>query len=300
MKLFITGGLGFVGRQLSHFLLDRGHQVTAVGTQPSQNLIKHRNYKYISADTTQKGVWQDSLKDTDAVVNLAGKSIFKRWSKSYKNQIYDSRIRTTRNLVDALPGKQQITLCSTSAVGYYGDRGDDILTESVSCGDDFLARVSRDWEDEAFRAEEKGIRVLTTRFGVVLGKNGGAMKKMVSAFRWYVGGPMGSGMQWFPWVHMDDLISAIMFVIENQDIRGPVNFCAPNPVRNRDLAKTMGHVLNRPAFMPAPGFMIRLALGEFATTLLSSQRVVPEKLLHFGFNFKYPELKTAVRHIVNQ
>ncbi len=300
MKLFITGGLGFIGRHLSDFLLNLGHRVTAVGTRPGQSLINHNNFKYIAADTTQKGAWLEDLNNVDAVVNLAGKSIAKRWSKSYKKRIYDSRIRTTRNLVDALPEKRRITLCSTSAVGYYGNRGDDILTESASYGDDFLARVSRDWEDEAFRAEEKGVRVITTRFGVVLGKNGGAMEKMLPAFRSFVGGPMGNGMQWFPWIHMDDLMSAIMFIIENQDIRGPVNFCAPNPVRNRDLAKTMGHVLNRPAFMPAPSFLIRLALGEFGTTMLSSQRAVPEKLLHFGFNFKYPELINAVRDIVNQ
>jgi len=299
MKLFITGGLGFIGRRLSEFLLNLGHQVTAVGTRSGHNLIHHKNFKYIAADTTQKGAWQEDLSRVDAVVNLAGKSIFRRWNKSYKKQIYDSRIRTTRNLVEALPETRRITLCSTSAVGYYGNRGDDILTESSSYGDDFLAKVSRDWEDEAYRAEEKGIRVLTTRFGVVLGKDGGAMGKMVSAFRFFVGGPMGDGTQWFPWIHMDDLMSAILFVIENQHIRGPVNFCAPNPVRNRDLAKTMGHILNRPAFMPAPSFLIRLALGEFGATLLSSQRAVPEKLLNFGFNFKYPELINAVRHIVN-
>lgn len=300
MKLFITGGLGFIGRYLSNFLLDRGHRVVAVGTRAGDNLIQHNNFKYISADTTQKGSWQDGLIDVDAVINLAGKSIFRRWTKRNKKEMYESRIQTTRNLVDALPENKRMTLCSTSAVGYYGDRGDEVLTETASCGDDFLAGLSSDWENEAFRAEAKGIRVLTTRFGVVLGKDGGAMGKMVPAFRFFIGGPMGNGRQWFPWIHMDDLLSAILFIIENQEIRGPVNFTAPNPVRNRDLAKTMGQVLNRPAFMPAPRLMIRLALGEFGSTLLSSQRAVPEKLLHFDFNFKYPDLVHAVRSVVYQ
>jgi len=276
MKIFITGGLGFIGRHLSDFFLSRGHQVIAVGIRSGQNLINHQNFRYLSADTTQEGDWQEELKDTDAAVNLAGKTIFKRWNKSY------------------------ITLCSASAAGYYGNRGDDTLAEEETNGNDFLAKVSRDWEDEALRAEEKGIRVVTARFGVVLGKNGGAMGKMVPAFRLFVGGPLGEGTQWFPWIHLDDLISAMMFILENRDIHGPVNFCAPNPVRNRDLAKAMGHVLNRPAFMPAPGFMIRLVLGEFGTTLLGSQRAIPEKLLSFGFDFEYPDIINAIRHIINQ
>lgn len=299
MKIFITGGLGFIGRHLSNFLLNRGHQVAAVGTRPKQNLINHKNFSYISADTTQKGGWQDELQNVDAVINLAGRSIFKRWNKSYKQLIYDSRILTTRNLVDALPTNKEITLCSASGIGYYGNRGDDILSESEANGNDFLAKVCGDWENETFQAEKKGIRVVTARFGVVLGKDGGAMEKMVPAFRFFVGGPIGDGLQWFPWIQLDDLISAMMFVLENKGVYGPINFCAPNPVRNRDLAKTMGKILNRPAFMPAPGLMIRLVLGEFGMTLLGSQRAVPEKLLGYGFNFKYPDIIEAIRHIVN-
>ena len=299
MKIFITGGLGFIGKHLSDFLLDRGHQVTAVGTRPTQTLINHRNFRYISANTTRKGSWQVELEDIDAAVNLAGRSIFKRWNKSYKALIYDSRILTTRNLVDALPANKGITLFNASGVGYYGERGDDILTESDANGNDFLAGVCRDWEDEAFKAKKKGVRVVAARFGVVLGKNGGAMEKMVPAFRFFVGGPMGNGMQWFPWIHLNDLISAVILVLEDKDVNGPFNFCSPNPVRNLDLAKTMGKILNRPSFMPAPGFMMRLVLGEFADTLLGSQRAIPEKLLTHGFNFQYADIGEAIRHIVN-
>ena len=298
MKIFIAGGAGFIGKHLSDFLLNRGHQVTAVGTRPDQNLINHKNFNYISADTTRKGPWQAELKDVDAAVNLAGRSIFKRWSKKYKALIYDSRILTTRHLVDALPTHKDISLISASGAGYYGDRGDDILTENDANGSDFLATVCQDWEDEAFQAEKKGIRVVSTRFGVVLGKNGGAMEKMESAFRFFVGGPIGSGMQWFPWIHLKDLISAMIFVLEHQNVKGPFNFCSPHPVRNGDLAKTMGRVLNRPFVMPAPAFVMRLVLGEFAGTLLGSQRAIPEKLLSSGFSFQYTDIGGAIRNIV--
>jgi len=298
MKIFITGGLGFIGRHLSNFLLRQGHQVTAVGTRPIQNLINDENFRYISADTTRKGAWQDALQDTDVVINLAGRPIFKRWTKNYKQLIYESRILTTRNLVESLPATEQIVLCSASGIGYYGDRGDYILTESEPVGSDFLAGVSRDWETEALHAKEKGIRVVTTRFGVVLGKDGGAMEKMVPGFRFFMGGTMGSGRQWFPWIHIDDLVLAVKFILEHKDIDGPVNFCAPNPVKNRDFANAMGHVLRRPAIMPAPSFMIRLVMGEFGDLMLFSQRAMPEKLLSYGFTFNHPEVEGAVRDIV--
>jgi uncharacterized protein (TIGR01777 family) len=299
MRILIIGGVGFVGSHLSNLLLSRGHTVTAVGRRSTQALINHPNFHYISADTSEEGPWQEKLTDFDAVFNLAGKTIFNRWSDSYKKLIYDSRILTTRNLVAGLPKDKEVTFISTSATGYYGNRGDDLLTEDASPGDDFLAKVGKDWESEAYTAEQKGIRVITARFGVVLGKGGGAMEKMIPAFRFYVGGPLGNGLQWFPWIHMDDLLSAFLFILENQDITGPVNFCAPNPVRNRDLAKAMGRVLKRPSFMPAPAFMIRLIAGEFGNVLLYSQRAVPEKLLSYGFSFQYPDITAAIENIAS-
>jgi uncharacterized protein (TIGR01777 family) len=298
MKCFITGGTGFVGRNLSNSLLREGHVVVAVGLRPKQDIIQHEAFDYISADTSQEGSWQDAVNEADVVFNLAGKSIFKRWTESYKQQIYDSRILTTRNLVDALPENKEITFCSASAVGYYGNRGDETLTESSRCGDDFLAKVGVDWEGEAFRAEEKGIRVVAPRFGIVLGKGGGAMAKMVPAFKFFLGGPLGTGSQWFPWIHLDDLISGLMFVIENKVIKESVNFTSPNPVRNRDLAKTLGKVLGRPALMPTPGFMIRLVMGEFGNTLLASQRAIPDTLQKQGFKFRFEALEDALRDIV--
>jgi hypothetical protein len=298
MKIFITGGLGFVGRSLSLFFLDKGHQVTAVGLSSNRAGIDHPNFSYMSADTTQKGNWQEELREIDYVVNLAGKSIFSRWTEKYKKIIYDSRILTTRNLVEALPANKEVVLCSTSAVGYYGDRGDDKVNENEPNGFDFLANVAVDWEKAALEAKAKGIRVVIARFGVVLGKNGGALAKMIPAFRLMLGGSLGDGKQWFPWIHQNDLLSAILFVLENENINEPLNFCSPKPVRQRQLAKTLGEALVRPSFMPAPSFMIRLFLGEFGETLLYSQKVVPEKLLEYGFQFRYPEINDAINNLV--
>jgi len=300
MKIVITGGAGFIGTQLSDFLLSGGHRVTALGRSADQHRISHENYKYISADTTRSGKWQNELEDADAIVNLAGTTIFKRWTSSYKKQIYDSRILTTRNVVSALPQGKSITLCSASGAGYYGNRGDDSLKEDEKPGDDFLAGVSADWENEALKAADQDARVAVMRFGVILGKNGGAMAKMIPAFKLFVGGSMGSGKQWFPWMHLDDLTAAIQFILETDRLRGPFNFCGPNPTRYRDMAKTLGEVLNRPAVMPAPAFMIRLAMGEFGNVFLASQRTIPDKLLHHGFSFKYPDIKDAIRAVVEQ
>jgi len=298
MKVFITGVTGFVGRHLATLLLQEGHTVSGVGTRTRQDVIHHEIFSYISADTTRPGPWQDALADVDAVINLAGKSIFGRWSDRYKKRIYDSRILTTRNLVDALPENKAVIFCSTSATGFYGDGGDDILTESSPGGDDFLARVGRDWEAEALRAEEKGARVVLARFGIVLGKQGGMMQKVLPAFRLYAGGPLGDGMQWFPWIHMDDLLAAFQFVLKNDTVRGPVNFCSPNPVRNHDFSKALGRVLNRPVFMRTPSLLLRIVMGELAAAVLCSQRAVPEKLLEFGFQFKYPGIEDALTNIV--
>lgn len=298
MKIFITGGSGFIGTRLSSYFLTNGHTVIAIGGRVAGKTLSHPNFKYISADTTKKGLWQDELKDIDAVINLAGRSIFNRWDEKYKKSIYESRILTTRNLVEALSAGKNITLCSTSAAGYYGDRGEDILTESEPSGTDFLAKVCRDWEEEAFKAKDKSVRVAAMRFGVVLGRDGGALEKMMLPIRFFVGGPIGSGKQWFPWIHIEDLISAITFILENKAVNGLLNFTAPKPTRNIELVKTIAGILHRPAFMPAPSFMIRLILGEFGSSLLASQRAIPDKLLKYGFKFKYPDIRSAVSNII--
>ena len=293
MKFLITGGTGFVGTFLTQQLLQNEHEVTVIG-RSSEPVVRSGRFHAISADTTLKGSWQNALKDVDAVINLAGMSIFKRWTPAYKRQIYDSRILTTRHVVEGMTGDRPQTLISTSAVGYYGSRGDDILSEAEPCGKDFLSRVGKDWEQEAFEAEKKNVRVVAARFGVVLGRSGGALRQMITPFKWFVGGPMGSGRQWFSWIHISDLLAGLMFMLDDPKIQGPVNLCSPAPVTSRELANTIGAVLGRPAVIPAPSIALRLILGEFAETLLASQRAVPEKLLSSGFIFKFPDLKEAL------
>ena len=300
MNILITGGSGFVGSNLSRFLLDEGHQVKAVGRSTPPQRFDPDNFQFIAADTTQKGPWQDELADADVIVNLTGASIFKRWTRNYKKVIYDSRVLTTKNVVDALPSGKDIILCSASGAGFYGSRGNDVLSESEPAGSDFLAGVSIDWEKEALKASAKGARVAVMRFGVILGANGGAMDKLVPAFKMFVGGPLGDGNQWFPWLHLDDLMAAIGFVVEHAEISGPLNFCAPSPVRNRELAQALGEVLKRPAILPAPAFMIRLAMGEFGDVFLGSQRMVPDKLVNHGFEFQYSDIRSAIRAIVDK
>jgi hypothetical protein len=297
MKILVTGASGFVGTHLCRFLLNANHHVIGLARSEHHNRISHQNYRFLTADTTRPGPWQERLTEVDAVINLAGRSIFGRWNEGIKSEIRESRIMTTRNVVQGLPQGKATVLISASGVGYYGSRGDEVLTEDSRAGDDFLARLSVDWESEALAARPKGTRVVLMRLGVVLGRGGGAMAQMLPAFKAFVGGPIGDGRQWFPWIHLHDLAAAVLFLIQRPELNGPVNLCAPNPVPNRTLAEAIGKSLNRPAFMRTPAFMIRMALGEFADVLLGSQRVVPEKLLKQHFNFYYPEIEAAVNAI---
>jgi len=299
MRIFISGGTGFVGVNLSDHLLAKGHHVTAVGTSIRHPLQGKDRFIFISSDTTDGGKWQDSLSTVDTVINLAGRNIFRYWTKKYKSQMYDSRILTTRNIVDAIPKDRKIIFLSTSAAGYYGSRGEERLEENALPGDDYLSSLCQDWEKEALRAEGKGARVALMRFGVVLGKNGGALSKMLPAFRYFVGGPLGNGMQWFPWIHMADIASAVDFLIEKQHISGPVNFCAPASVRQGDFAKALGKVLHRPSFFRVPALVLRLFMGELGSSLLGSQRVVPGKLQEEGYIFHYQGLQEALQDIAS-
>lgn len=298
MQVFISGGTGFVGQNLSRHLLHQGHKVVATGRRATQLMIDHPSFQYISADTTQPGSWQQSVTEAEWVINLAGKSIFGRWNSVYKEELQTSRLLTTRNIVEAISAQNPPLFFSASAVGYYGGRSDSIITEDTTAADDFLGRLAVKWERAAMSAKEKGCRVVLTRFGVVLGKNGGAFKQMATPFKWFVGGPMSNGQQWFPWIHVADLINAIEYIAKRKELDGAFNFSAPQPVRNGDMAKALGKALSRPTFVPAPAMMLRLALGEFAETLLVSQRVIPQRLLDAGFKFRFNDIETALKDLV--
>ena len=298
MKVLVTGGLGFVGRYICRSFLEQGAEVTAVGRNPSPNLIPHPQFEYTDADTTLEGDWQAAVGQADVIVNLTGQTIFKRWTEEYKQQIYDSRVLTTRNIVKAVPEGSGAVLCSTSAVGFYGDGGETVLTEASSRGSGFLADIAVDWEAEALAAEKKGVRVNLMRFGVVLGRGGGALVKMIPAFKLFAGGPIGSGSQWMPWIHIEDLVSAVHFLVDHRETRGIYNFCAPHPVRNHELAGTLAKTLKRPSAIPVPAFLLRTVLGDLSETFLDSQRVVPERLTAAGFAFEYPRLAQALTQLV--
>jgi len=298
MKFFLTGGTGFVGDALTQELVQRGHEVTLLTRSLRKVGSKPPKVSLVEGDPTQKGEWQRSVGEHDIIINLAGASIFSRWTEDRKRNQRESRISTTRNLVDALEGKSIKSFFSTSAIGYYGFHGDEELTEASLPGNDFLAQLALDWEKEALRAHDLGVRVVLTRFGIVLGEEGGALGQMIPLFKKGIGGPLGNGRQWFSWIHLEDLIQAFLFLVDLPEISGPVNFTSPNPVRNKGLAAALGKVLNRPAFIPAPGFMLRLVLGEFGSILLKGQKVIPQKLLQSGFQFRYPTIEKALIEIV--
>jgi hypothetical protein len=235
------------------------------------------------------------------VINLAGASIFVRWTETNKKIIRNSRVLTTQNVVTALAAasdRQTKLLLSTSAIGYFGDRGDEELLDDSPPGIDFLAQLAQEWEAEALKAQDLGLRVVITRFGIVLGRGGGILEKLVPLFKSFVGGPVGSGKQWFSWIDQSDQLRAFVFVLEHPDLVGPINFTAPNPVRNAELARALGKVLNRPSWMPAPGFMVKMAMGEFAEVILGGQKVLPKKLQDAGFIYEYPTIEAALRHQV--
>jgi uncharacterized protein (TIGR01777 family) len=299
MKVFITGGTGFLGAALAAGLLAEGHSVTIL-SRSSQNRAIRPGLAYCEGNPTKNGPWQKEVAKHDALINLAGASIFRTWNAKNKDAIRSSRILTTRNLVDAIgQSEKNITLLSGSAVGYYGFRGDEELEENSSPGDDFLAEVVQAWEAEALRAEQFGVRVVLCRIGVILGRDGGALSKMLTVFKWGLGSPLGSGNQWFSWIALHDLVNIFLFLMENKKLSGPVNCTSPYPVTNRVMTETLAKVLHRPAVLPSvPAFVIKGVLGEFSDVFVKGQKVMPRKLLTDGFVFEFPEIDAAFSHLV--
>jgi uncharacterized protein len=301
MKVFITGGTGFVGTSLAQKLAQEGHEVTVLTRSLKGQPAALQGGAYVEGDPTKKGPWQEKVAEQDVVINLAGASIFKRWNDEAKKLIWDSRIQTTKNLVEALLARKdkETHLFSTSAVGYYGFHEDEVLDESSPSGEGFLAALSREWESAAVKTKDSGVHVTVMRFGIVLGRRGGALQQMIPAFKWWMGSPLGSGNQWFSWIHEQDLVDIFLHLIKQKKITGAVNCTAPNPVTNRELTQVLGEVLAKPTFMPAvPGFLMSLILGEFGSVLLKGQRVVPKRLLDSGFRFSFPDLRSALTDLL--
>jgi uncharacterized protein len=298
MKILIGGSHGLVGTALIELLEAEGHEVF--------RLVRYAPHSKTEIEWSpdRYSIALARLEGFDAVVNLAGESIAEgRWTDEKKRRIRESRVKGTTLLGDALANltDRPATFICASAIGYYGNRGDEILTENSAPGDGFLTEVCVEWEKATELATEKGIRVVNARFGVILDTKGGALKKMLQPFRMGVGGKIGSGKQWLSWIALTDVVRALNFAVNNDSLRGPVNFVAPNPVTNAEFTKTLGKVLSRPTLFPIPAFAARLAFGEMADALLlASQRVEPERLKAAKYQFLYSELEAALRDVLQK
>lgn len=299
----MTGGTGFVGSTLTQKLTSEGHQVIILTRAIKKGLFLPHGASFLEGDPIRPGAWQEKVTEHEVVINLAGASIFRRWNDKARKEILESRTLTTNNIVEALSERRgkEIHLLNASAIGFYGFHGDESLDENSPPGDDFLACVVREWESAARKAQEFDVRVVLCRFGVVLGKHGGALSELVPIFKRWLGSPLGSGKQWFSWIHEEDLANVFLFLLEHKNLDGPINCTSPNPVRNSELTKTLGDVLGKPTFMPAvPGFALRLKMGEVGNVLLKGQRVQPRRLLKSGFRFQFANLRDALEDILRQ
>jgi uncharacterized protein (TIGR01777 family) len=293
VRIVIAGGTGLLGTALVRELTRDGVAVTVLTRRPRQPQ-QVRWDPYGSAATE----WAHAIEGADAVVNLVGASINRRWTPAYKRELWDSRVRATRTLVAAMKSLRHVppVFVSGSAVGIYGDRGDEAVVEQTPPGSDFLATLAAQWENEALAARP-ATRVVVVRSGIVLDRYAGALPRMALPFRLFVGGRLGSGDQYISWIHRNDWTGLVRWALANQTVTGPINATTPNPVTNLEFARTLGRVLRRPAIVPAPEFALRLALGEMADVVLGGQRVLPAKAQSLGFAFKYPALEEALRAI---
>jgi uncharacterized protein len=302
MKIAIAGATGFVGSRLVDRLQAQGDLVTIFTRSPQQASNRFPKAEIVGYDPLASGAWQESISGCDAVINLAGEPIAeKRWTPAQKRAILESRQIGTQQIVAAIAAasvKPQV-LINASAIGYYGTSETSIFDESSPAGDDFLAEVCTAWETAAQAANASGTRVVILRLGIVLGENGGALSKMLTPFSAFVGGSIGSGKQWFSWIHREDVVNLIIKAVTDPQMQGVYNATAPNPVKMADFAQTLGTVMNRPSWLPVPNFVLEAMLGEGAIVVLEGQQVVPTKMLALGFDFQYPTLKPALSSIVD-
>ncbi len=303
MQVFIAGGTGLIGRHLVERLCSEGHHclVLTRNVERGRARLPDERVQLVEGDPTVPGAWTEHLRGTDAVVHLAGANIFaRRWSSTYKEEIRRSRVESTKVLAEAITQQDNRprVFVQGSAVGYYGPRGDEELTEESPPGDDFLAHVCVEWEGASRSLEEHGVRRVIVRTGVVLAREEGALPTMLRPIRLFVGGPVGKGDQWVSWIHIDDIVGIFRHALVRSAISGVFNGTAPNPVRNRELVRTIGRLLGRPTAFKAPWFALRLALGEVADMLCTGQRVLPKRTLESGYEFLYPTLEPALRHLL--
>ncbi len=305
MKVAITGATGFVGSRLVERLHKEGHQVLVLTRNPSaaQKVFPNSafpNLEIIGYTPTESGSWQQALAGCDGVVNLAGEPIAEgRWTPERKQEILNSRKLGTQKIVEAIAkaNPKPSVLVNASAIGYYGTSETATFDETSPSGDDFLAQVCQAWEAEAQKVKATGTRLVILRLGIVLGM-GGAVAKMVTPFKLYTGGPIGTGRQWFSWIHREDIVNLILLALTRSDIEGVLNATAPNPVRMAEFCQTMGQVLNRPSWLPVPSFALEALMGDGAMVVLEGQQVLPKRTLANGFEYQYPTVKQALEEIL--
>ena len=305
MRVFIKGGTGLIGSRLAAALAARGDQPVVLSRSRTGAQKKlPSGTEIIEGDPQQPSSWMEAVSGCQAVVNLVGENLSAhRWSENFKAILRDSRLRSTRNVVEAIVRAQERpqVLVSGSAVGYYGFTGDEELTEdSPGRTDEFLGQLCHDWEEAAKLVEKEGVRLVRIRTAVVLARDGGALPQMLLPFKLFVGGKVGSGGQWVSWIHHADEVGIILFALDRADVRGPLNASAPNPVTNYQLAKAIGHAMGRPSFFPTPAFMLKLAFGEMANLIVKGQRVLPKRALELGYKFQFPDIDSALADVLGK
>lgn len=306
MKVAITGATGFVGTRLVERLQAEGHQILILTRSPAQAALlfpksKFSNLQVESYNPQTTGDWQTKLAGWDGVVNLAGTPIAEqRWTATRKQDILDSRRVTTQRLVEAISqaNPRPSVLVNASAIGYYGTSETARFDESSASGQDFLAQVCQSWEAEASKVKELGLRLVVLRLGIVLEKNGGALARMLPPFQLFAGGPIGSGRQWFSWIHREDVVNLILQALTDSKLEGVFNATAPNPVRMAELCNVLGQILHRPSWLPVPDLALELLLGDGAKVVLEGQQVLPQRTLAAGFSYQYPTVKQALEAIL--
>jgi uncharacterized protein (TIGR01777 family) len=300
MKIFITGGTGFIGSTITRTLANSGHDLTILTRAIPSGSILPTGVRFLIGDSTKEGTWQKDVAEHEVVINLAGASIFRRWNARNKAVIRESRVLTTRHVVEALASfkGRDSQLLNASGIGIYGACGDEEITENSPPGDNFIAQVAVQWEREALAAERCGTRVVLCRFSQVMGRGGGPLNKLVRASQFHMATKWGNGQQWVSWIHEDDVANIILFLLKNNDITGPLNITSPNPIRNTELAAVVARTFGKRVLIPGvPAPILKSLMGDFTEELLHGQRAVPQKLLSNNLLFQYPTILEALKDL---